>query len=103
MLPAGIHSGWGLIKCDFIVTIFQALCRPGPLTGRFYELLLALGEWGDIPGQLGHLQHVWLTLPAGPLLARSNHRTIFELPPSQPKVLVCRKPAVICSEPDNGR
>ena len=71
-----VYTVVGLIKRDFIVTIFRPFADQVP-SQDVYELLLALGEWGDIPGQLGHLQQVWLMPTAGPLLARSSHRTFF--------------------------
>ena len=61
------------------MTIFRPFADQVP-SQDVYELLLALGEWGDIPGQLGHLQPVWLMLTAGPGLTRSNYRTFPTLP-----------------------
>ena len=61
-----VYTVVGPVKCDFIVTIFRPFADQVPSHRTIFEVLLLLGEWEDIPDQQGHLQHVWLMLPAGP-------------------------------------
>ena len=81
-------------KLEFIVTIFRPLADQVPSHRTIFKVLHLLGEWEDIPDQQGHLQDVWLRVPAGPGLTRSNHRTVFEVPPSANLKCICQSEVI---------